>query len=55
LGTEDGMKNPCAVSLHNVLTVAKQDLGRRIASLSEARMEQICAALQFALGCRVSR
>ena len=28
LGTEDGMKQPCAVNLHNVVTVAKDGLGR---------------------------
>ena len=31
LGTEDGMKQPCAVNLHNVVTVAKDGLGRRVA------------------------
>lgn len=51
LGTEDGMKNPCAVNLHNVVTVAKEGIGRRVACLSAARMEEVCAALQFALGC----
>ena len=51
LGTEDGLKRPCAVNLHNVVTVAKDALGRRVAQLGAERMRQVCAALAFALGC----
>jgi len=47
----DGMKAPCAVNLHNVITVSKDHLGRRVAVLSSARLEEICNALGFALGC----
>jgi mRNA interferase MazF len=47
----DGMKGPCAVNLHNVVTVPKHHLGRRVAALSPERMNEICAALAFALGC----
>jgi mRNA interferase MazF len=47
----DGMKSPCAVNLHNVVTVSKAHLGRRVAAVSAGRMSQICAALGFALGC----
>jgi mRNA interferase MazF len=52
LGTEDGLKQPCAVNLHNIVTVPRQGLGRRVAQLDERRLDQICAALTFALGCR---
>jgi mRNA interferase MazF len=52
LGTEDGMKRPCAVNLHNVVTVAKDGIGRRVAHLGPDRMRQVCAALAFALECR---
>jgi mRNA-degrading endonuclease toxin of MazEF toxin-antitoxin module len=45
------MKQPCAVNLHNVVTVSKQRLGRRLCSLEPRRMDEICAALGFALGC----
>jgi len=31
LNEEDGMKSPCAVSLHNAVTVSQQRLGRRVA------------------------
>jgi mRNA interferase MazF len=50
----DGMKAPCAVNLHNVVTVPHSQLGRRIAQLSPLRMSQICAALRFSLGCDAS-
>ena len=51
LDIDDGMKGRCAVNLHNAVTVAQARLGRRVASLSVARMQEICAALGFSLGC----
>jgi len=51
LGPEDGMKRPCAVTLHDVVTVSKEHLGRRVAELDERRMREVCDALGFALGC----
>ena len=54
LGAEDGMKAPCAVNLHNAVTISQQRLGRRVAKLDSARMEEICAALAFSLGCGVA-
>lgn len=51
LGPEDGMKQPCAVNLHNVVTVGKDGVGRRVAQLGPARMHEVCRALAFALGC----
>jgi mRNA interferase MazF len=51
LGQEDGMKSPCAVNLHNAVTVSQARLGMRVAQLSSMRMNQICAALRFSLGC----
>ena len=47
----DGMKGACSVNLHNVVTVSKAHLGRRVAALSPARMREICTAMGFALGC----
>ena len=47
----DGMKAPCAVNLHNAVTVSKDRLGRRVAQLHPARMKEICATLRFSLGC----
>ncbi|HVO11706.1 MAG TPA: type II toxin-antitoxin system PemK/MazF family toxin [Vicinamibacteria bacterium] len=51
LDTEDGMKQACAVNLHNLVTVPKEHLGRRVARLPPRRMREICDALGFALGC----
>ena len=51
LTERDGMKGMCAINLHNVVTVSKAHLGRRIARLSSERLREICAALGFALGC----
>ena len=43
------MKSPCAVNLHNAVTVSQQRLGKRVAQLSSARMNEVCAALRFSL------
>jgi mRNA interferase MazF len=51
LNEEDGMKAPCAVNLHNAVTISPQRLGKRVAQLGPMRMQQICAALRFSLGC----
>lgn len=51
LGPEDGMRQPCAANLHNVVTVSGESLGRRLAQLSPRRMREVCSALAFALGC----
>ncbi|MEI9813298.1 MAG: type II toxin-antitoxin system PemK/MazF family toxin [Acidobacteriota bacterium] len=51
LGVDDGMKQLCAVNLHNVVTVAQQNVGRRVAQLSPQKMSAICAAWRFAVGC----
>ena len=47
----DGMKGECAINLHNVVTVSKAHLGRRVAVLSPERLKEVCGALRFALGC----
>jgi mRNA interferase MazF len=51
LDVEDGMKGRCAVNLHNAVTISQEHLGRRVASLSTERMQEVCAALRFSLGC----
>ena len=55
LDEEDGMKAPCAVNLHNLVTLSQERLGRRVARVSETRMEEVCGALAFALGCGPAR
>ena len=54
LGSEDGMRQPCAVNLHSLVTVSQQGLGRRLTQLNPRRMREICTALAFALGCDFS-
>jgi mRNA-degrading endonuclease toxin of MazEF toxin-antitoxin module len=39
------------LALHNAVTVSQQRLGRRVAQLSSARMNEVCDALRFSLGC----
>lgn len=51
LDLEDGMRGRCAVNLHNVVTISQERLGRRVANLSNERMQEVCAALRFSLGC----
>jgi mRNA-degrading endonuclease toxin of MazEF toxin-antitoxin module len=51
LDEDDGMKTPCAVNLHNAVTVAQERLGKRVAQIRPSRMGEICAALRFSLGC----
>ena len=51
LSEEDGMKDACAINLHNVVTVSQSRMGKRVAQLSPVRTNQICAALRFSLGC----
>lgn len=51
LDERDGMKSVCAVNLHNTVTVSQQSIGRRVARLSGSRMNEVCMALRFSLGC----
>ncbi len=51
LDERDGMKAPCAVNLHNSITVSQERLGRRVAQLTASRMSEICDALRFSLSC----
>ena len=53
LDEEDGMKSPCAVNLHHAVTVSQQRLGKRVARLGPRRMNEICSALRFSLGCEL--
>jgi mRNA interferase MazF len=51
LDETDGMKAPCVVNLHNIVTLPKRCVGSRVTQLSRERVDQICAAMNFALGC----
>jgi mRNA-degrading endonuclease toxin of MazEF toxin-antitoxin module len=45
------MKHPSVVNLHNIVTVAKSGIGRRVAKLSEKKLLDVCRAITYSLGC----
>lgn len=51
LDAEDGMSQPCVLSLDSLITAPKAFLTERITKLSPARMHQVCQALEVAAGC----
>jgi len=51
LTEDDGMKTHCAVNLHNLVTVAQSRLGKRVGQLGALKMDEVCGALRFSLGC----
>ncbi len=51
LDETDGMKSPCAINLHNVITIPKEKLGKRVSQLNTERMKELCRAIRFSLGC----
>lgn len=51
LDEADGLPTACALSADNVQTVPKSALQRRITSLSDAKLEDVCERLSYALGC----
>lgn len=51
LDEEDGMKHPCAINLHNLITVPQQRLGKCVAHLEPRKIGEACEAMRFAFGC----
>jgi mRNA interferase MazF len=51
LDEADGMKSPCVVNLHNLVTVQKESIGARLTRLGTSRMDEVCKATAFTLGC----
>jgi mRNA interferase MazF len=51
LDVEDGMKGPCVVNLHNLVTVTQVGIGRRVTKLSDEKMQLVCDSISFSLGC----
>ncbi|MGH7572785.1 MAG: type II toxin-antitoxin system PemK/MazF family toxin [Gemmatimonadota bacterium] len=49
LGAEDGLPKRCAANLDSLVTIPKARLVRRIASLSEEKLEAAGDAVRFAL------
>lgn len=50
LDEQDGMKNPRAINLDHIQTVSKDKIGAYITKISQAKLDQVRAALLFALG-----
>jgi hypothetical protein len=48
------MKSPCAVNLHNAVTVSQQRLGKRVAQLGSARMDEVWLCASFWSGMQSS-
>ncbi|MGH9388686.1 MAG: type II toxin-antitoxin system PemK/MazF family toxin [Vicinamibacteria bacterium] len=48
---DDGLKAPCVVNLHNLVTVSQAGVGRRLAKLSDEKMRRVCEAIGYSLGC----
>ena len=51
LTREDGMPADCALSLDNLTTVPKALLRRRVTTLPDAKLDELCRALRAATGC----
>lgn len=51
LGEEDGLPDECAASFDNVRSASRVLLSEPIATLSGARMHDVCRALAIATGC----
>jgi mRNA interferase MazF len=55
LGTEDGLPRDCVANLDTIITIAKDSLQMRIASLRWEKMQAVDAAIRFALGLEEKR
>lgn len=51
LGPKDGMGEACVASFDNLHTLLKSQLRQRIAALGPGRSDELCVALDAALGC----
>ncbi len=51
LTEEEGLPRPCAANFDNVFTLRRERLRERIAALPSARLDEVCRAYRFAVGC----
>jgi len=51
LTREDGMPADCVLSLDSITTVPRALLTRRITTLADSKMDEMCGALRAATGC----
>lgn len=50
LDESDGMPEPCAINLYQLHTIDKRRLGKLIVQIREETLEEVRAALLFAMG-----
>jgi mRNA interferase MazF len=50
LGSADEMPRECVANLDELMTIPVSDLAQRITSLAKSRMDEVDAAIRFALG-----
>lgn len=51
LTEDDGLLTECAVNLDNLQTVQKAKIGSLITRLPATKMQKVCEAISFAVGC----
>jgi mRNA interferase MazF len=51
LTREDGMPADCALALDSITTVPRALLTRRVTTLADSKMDELCGALRAATGC----
>jgi mRNA interferase MazF len=51
LDHRDGMPRASVVSFDNLITLSKRQFISRITELSNAKLEEVCEALRFAMAC----
>ena len=51
VGTAEGLKQDSVVNLDHVSSVERSKLARYVGSLGERKLEVVCRALRFAMGC----
>ena len=49
LGRREGLPRPCVASMDNLMTVPRRRLSRLLGALAKERIEELNAALKFAL------
>jgi mRNA interferase MazF len=51
LDERDGLHEPSVVSFDNIRTISKDRLVSRLTMLSDARLEEVCEAFRYSVGC----
>ena len=51
LGAEHGLKGESCANLTNVFTVRQADLRKWVGAVGDEKLEEICEALEIAVGC----